>query len=329
MSFKIELGLFNLDCTDYHAILGVPVNADPGDIRKQYLKIARRLHPDSYATESEEDRKRAAEILSKLVNPAYEKLSNKENYTDHLLLVKLKGQQAARQQDTVMLVSESARRLASARGDIEQPYRVAMKELAAKQYEHLDQTLELTGQISELNLIYLMKTTGDDRRPIPRSYEDPSKKQDGPPPPPPPPGPPPRRETRDLIEGYYRRGKEFWGKGNSTGAIKEIRDGLELANKTPECTDLASDGHAFLGQIYLQGKQPTMAKVHFNQAFKLNSSNELARTGLQALDPNWKAPGEQASGSATKGAKPNPKGGKPNTSSGGGLFGGLFGGKKK
>ncbi|MDX2213373.1 MAG: DnaJ domain-containing protein [Oculatellaceae cyanobacterium bins.114] len=322
MLLKVELGLFNLDCTDYHAILGVPVNIDPKDIRKHYLKIARRLHPDSYATEGEQERKRAAEYLSKLVNPAYEKLSQPENYKDHLLLIKLKGQQAARQQETIMLLSDSARRLASALGDIEQPYRVALKELAAKQYEQLDQTLELTGQISELNLIYLMKTA-DRPASLPPPSQEP--KRGGGTPPPPPPRPPEKRGTRELVESYLRRGKEFWGKGDSQTAIKEMREALSLALKDSECTDLASDCYGLLGEIYIQLKQQTMAKVQFNQALKLNPNNEIARAGLRRIDPSWTPPGETPT--PAKGAKPNDKGGKSNDS-GGGLFG-FFGGKKK
>lgn len=53
MSFKIKSGLFKFDLTDHHAILGVPVDADFKDIRKRYLQIARRLHPDSCGAKTE------------------------------------------------------------------------------------------------------------------------------------------------------------------------------------------------------------------------------------------------------------------------------------
>ena len=51
MSLKIDRGLFKYDFIDHHAILCVPVDADVKDIRKRYLQIARRLHPDSSAIE--------------------------------------------------------------------------------------------------------------------------------------------------------------------------------------------------------------------------------------------------------------------------------------
>lgn len=70
MSFNIDKGLFNSDFIDHHAVLGIPVDADQKGIRKRYLKIARRLHPDSSDLKTAEDRRLASEYLSKLVNPA-------------------------------------------------------------------------------------------------------------------------------------------------------------------------------------------------------------------------------------------------------------------
>ena len=154
MSFTIQSGLFGLDFTDHHAVLGVPVDAEPKDMRKKYLKLAQRLHPDSCAKSGEVERKRAEEFLSKLVNPSYEKLSKEKNYTEYILLLKLKGQQALRQQETVVLSSDEARKLATApMGDIDTAYRKAVKELAEQQYNHLERALVFTLRISELNLV--------------------------------------------------------------------------------------------------------------------------------------------------------------------------------
>jgi curved DNA-binding protein CbpA len=135
MSLKIEQGLFNLDFTDYHAILGVPVDADMKEIRKGYLKVARRLHPDSCAKDAESDRQRAAEFLSKLVNPAYEKLSQEKNYSEYCVLLRIKGQQALKQQETVLLIGEPAQKLAAS-NDIDNFYRITLSKLAEQQYEN-------------------------------------------------------------------------------------------------------------------------------------------------------------------------------------------------
>jgi len=51
--------------TDHHAVLGVPIDADVRDIRKRYLNIARRLHPDSTA-ESEAEKQWLANYCQSL-----------------------------------------------------------------------------------------------------------------------------------------------------------------------------------------------------------------------------------------------------------------------
>lgn len=326
MSLKIEQGLFNLEFTDYHAILGVPVDAEAKDIRKRYLNIARRLHPDSGMANTDIDRQQAAEFLSKLVNPAYEKLSQEKNYAEYCVLLRLKGQQALKQQDTVVLTSDSARRVASA-SDLENAYKAALKELAERQYQQLEQALDITGQISELNLVYLMRkegrgeTVGQMRRAAPpsNSVPNPATATRSASTAAPNPAPPPSREA--LILAYLRRSQEFEMKQDYPRSILELRDALKIDPMSSSC-------HSRLGVIYLKTNQATMAKIHFNKALELNPQDEVALEGKRRMEgPNAK--------SMT--GKPDPKGGKPSSSkggksdsqgSGGGLFG-LFGGKKK
>lgn len=335
MSFKFEQGLFSLDFIDYHAILGIPVDAEVKDMRKRYLMIARRLHPDSCATEHEGDRQQAAEFLSKLVNPAYEKLSQEKNYVEHGILLRLKGQQALKQQDTVVLTSDCARRLAAA-SDLDTSYRAALRELSEKQYQRLEQSLELIGQISELNMVYLMRkeSRGESiHPPKPLNSEhsstptaarstaaSPAAK------------PVPAPATREsVIAAYLRRAQEFESKQDFPRAIQELRDALKI-----EATN--SDCHSRLGLIYVRTNQMTMAKIHFNKALELNPQDAVALEGKQRIEtPNGKGAARKPD---VKGGKPdpkakvNPKGkpgsksGKPDAKGGGGLFG-LFGTKKK
>jgi curved DNA-binding protein CbpA len=332
---KIEQGLFSLDFTDYHAILGVPVDAEAKEIRKRYLSIARRLHPDSCATENEADRQRAAEFLSKLVNPAYEKLSQDKNYTEYCVVLRLKGQQALKQQETVALSSDLARRLAAA-SDLDTSYRAAVRSLAETQYEHLNNTAEAIGQISELNLVYLMrKESRGESISSPRASSPTEASATTAPNAAPSPKTPPAPPTRDaLIAAYLRRAQEFEAKQNFPRAIQELREALRMEPTSSVC-------HSRLGLVYFKTKQPTMAKIHFNKALELDPQDAVALEGKQRLEaPNGYNPASKPEG---KGAKPNPKakadprakltprqpskGEKPDTK-GGGLFG-LFGGKKK
>jgi curved DNA-binding protein CbpA len=324
MSFKIEQGLFGLDFTDYHAVLGVPLDAEYNDLRKRYLKIARRLHPDSCSKESEDDRKRAAEYLSKLVNPSYEKISQEKDYTEYLLLLKLKGQQARRQQDTVLLTSELSKKLAAANdSNIDSEYKATVRQLAEHQYEHLNQTLEVTGQLSELNLVYLMRKDGGE---VPRPVSPPPVPTQSGRGTPPSPGPKPPPGKEELVEACLRRAQEYESKEDYVKAIQELRGALEIDPKS-------SRTYGRMGMLYLKSKQLTMAKIHFRKALELDPNDELAQGGMRAADPSSVPPGN----SAQKGQKtttgagnvPPKKGGTPPKQSGGGLFGGIFGGKKK
>lgn len=316
MSFNIEQGLFSFDLTDYHAILGVPVDAEAKDIRKRYLAIARRLHPDSCAAESEADRQRASEYLSKLVNPAYEQLSQERNFTEHQVLLKMKGQQALRQQDTIVLASDTARRLAST-GEVDQTYRGAIRELAEQQYQSLEQTLDRIGQMSELNLVYLMRKHGADGNAAPRSAANrpsTSGKPAARPGQPAPPPPPPTRES--IVASNLRRAQEYEAKNDFASAIRELREALQLSPTSAQC-------HSRLGVVYLKLKQETMAKIHFNQALKLNPQDAIALEGKRRLDIT----SGQAAASPQKPPKAQPKASPPKDDKGGGLFG-LFGKKK-
>lgn len=314
MAFKIEQGLFNSEFTDYHAILGIPINAEIKDIRKRYLKIARRLHPDSSDLKSESDRQQANELLSKLVNPAYEYLSQEKNHSEHCILLKLKGEQAQRQQETVVLVSDIARKLVTS-SSLDQFYQVYVSDLAQKQYQSLDKTLTLTAEISELNLVYLMRKALMGGAEFPKPSAPPeatsssvataqtatSK------------SPKPAATRDELLESFMRRAEELEKKQDYAKAILELREALRIKADNANC-------HSRLGMIYLKTKQPTMAKIHFNKAIELNPKDEIAITGLRSLGvlPNSSAKKEAGS----------PKTTKPNEKSGGGLFG-IFGNKKK
>lgn len=337
MSFKFDKGLFDPDFTDYHAILGIPVDADMKDVRKRYLALARRLHPDSCAQEAEGDRQRASTYLSKLVNPAYEKLSQEKIYTEHCVFLRLKGQNAMKQQDTVVLTSTAAQKLAAA-SEVEISYKAAVRQLAEQQYDHLDQTLDLISQLSELNLVYLMRKNGKfdsvtNSPPRASSAADASgaaasaaSGASSPQSNAPRSGAKAPVTMSQLVDACLRRAQEFEAKQDFGRAVLELREAIKINPRS-------SDAHSRLGVVYLKSGQPTMAKIHFNKALELNPEDERALEGKRKLDPS----GAKSAGAATKaaakpakpaaGAKSAPKGGKPN-SSGGGLFG-LFGGKKK
>jgi len=327
MSFQIDRGLFQLDFQDYHAVLGVPVDAETKEIRKRYLKIARRLHPDSFASESEVDKQRASEFLSKLVNPAWEKLSQEKDRAEYALLLKLKGQQGVQRYSSVELFSETAKQLLSAAAP-DHFYQTSLKNLTEKQYEHLDQTLELTAQISELNLAYLMYresqgelTVAEPKKSIYVTTNPAATTQST--------GPATTSKPaaaasiaakpESPVEQSYRRAEGYFARNNYAQAILELRDALQLEPRNSRC-------HALMGTIYLKQNQATMARIHFNKALEIDPKNTMAVEGKRRLDLAQKAGGGKTS--AAPKAPPAKSAQKPPDKPGGGLFG-LFGGKKK
>ncbi len=316
MSLKIDRGLFKYDFIDYHAVLCVPVDADVKDIRKRYIKIARHLHPDSSASGSPKEKQLASELLSKLVNPAYEKLSVDRSRAEYIIVLSQMGKRLVQESASVEFHTELGRQMASA-GNVEQIYRSAIAKAAETQYESLEKVLQVIAQISELNLVYLMRTAG-------KAFSHNA--------PPPPPASQPKRSSSNSQPKvaatpasepspgtqYIRRAQELIAKNQWAPARIELQDALKLEPNNNRC-------HSLIGVVYLKQNQTTMAKVHFDRALQLDPKDETALEGKKRIEqllghkPNVTKP----TASSTAGVK------QPDKSGGSGLFGGLFGGKKK
>jgi len=310
MSFQIDRGLFFPDFSDFHAILGVSIEADVKEIRKQYLKIARRLHPDSCVAASESDKQLAGQLLSKLVNPAWQYLSQAKSRTDHLLVLNMKGQGAARKRQELEFGSNLAKQLLSSNRP-DHFYRTALKDLSDRQYEQFDQAIELIAQISELNLAFLVAKNGSAESNPPKNQIYTATAT-----PPAPKAPKPEKTpTESLSDQYYRRAEGFAAKGNYAQATIELRDALKIEPNSSRC-------HSLMGMVYLRQNQPTMAKIHFTKALSVDPQDPIALEGKQKLEPP--AAKLPASLSATKSNSTNPN----STKSSSGLFGSLFSKKK-
>jgi curved DNA-binding protein CbpA len=310
MSSKIDRGLFKYDFIDHHAVLCVPVDADVKDIRKRYLKIARRLHPD-ISTANPTDKQLANELLSKLVNPAYEKLSREGTRAEYILILSQVGKRLVQEPTTVELHTDLARQLAGA-GNIDHLYRSAIAKIAETQYDSLQQVVQVIAQVSELNLVYLMRSAGKVSASPPPTQPKTNSAT-----PKPNTAPAPAKED-SIVEQYIRRAQSLIDKNQFAQAKVELQDGLKLEPKNSRC-------HSLIALVYLKQNQLKMAKIHFDNALKLDPNDQTALQWKPKID---KALGVQSS--LTKVTTPPHEGGKqPDKSGGNGLFGGLFGGKKK
>ncbi|MCC3408167.1 MAG: tetratricopeptide repeat protein [Microcoleus sp. PH2017_10_PVI_O_A] len=328
MSFEMTKGLFKYDFTDQHAILGIPLDAEFNDIRKRYMKIARRLHSDTCSFEDSADKEWANQFLSKVVNPAYNKFSKESDRKEYNLLLTAIAKRVAKEQAKMQVESAAAKELATAK-DLEEAYKTAVGKLALKQYESVQETQDAIDQISELNMVYLLRkerlggVVGTGVRPkepigcevgttpataanqtttvtkaAPTTATKPSTPATATPP------PPPKDKPKDdsLADRSCVRAQGFMDSKNYAKATLELKEALKRDPKH-------SKAHALLAMCYLQQNQATMAKLEVQKAL---ASNPQEATALEV-----KKKLEQAS------AKDKKSDEKP------GFFASLFGGKKK
>ncbi len=253
-------GLFKYDFTDQHAILGVPLDAEYKEIRDRYRDIARRLHSDTCSFESQADKDWANKFFSKVVNPAYNKFSKESERKEYNLLLAAIGKRIAKE-PKMQIESEAARQLTTAK-DWEQAYKIAVSKLALKQYESVKETQEAIDQISELNMVYLLrkermgggvgvaagsppkataptstaKTAKTAAAATPATKATPATAT---------PAPPPPKVQDSPAEAYCRRAQGFMDSKSYAKAILELKEAVKREPKH-------SQAHALLAMCYFQ-----------------------------------------------------------------------------
>lgn len=299
---KITRGLSLFDCQDHHAILGIPLNSDSKVIRKRYLKIARILHPDSVAEGIDKDT--ASMLLSKLVNPSYEFLSQPSQMEEYNILLKLVGQRYSQEMNRFQIVSDKAKELLQTQ-DYEAFYQDSIESLAKQQFSELDQYLDVTGALSEVNLVYLYRREGAPAVARPAPASEPQARSTG------NVGPsrnprttgsgisrpasgglttgqpisePARTVNYDLVNQYCRRAEELVAKACYLEAIRELKEVVEGNNPIDPNN---SEVYTLLGDIYKDHmKQPVMAKPFYTKALRADPNNAQAKKKLADITPS-------------------------------------------
>jgi curved DNA-binding protein CbpA len=283
MPFQIYQGLFQFDLIDHFAILGVSIDAEHQDIRERYLKIAYKLHPDTCRIKSPAEREQANQLLSKLVNPAYEHLSREVSRGEFRLILAQMGKGMARDFSKITLGSEIAKKLSQSSANYELAYQRSLQSLVIDQYTFLENTCQKIAQLSELNMVYLMLTEGQGNKKATSKVfitqanlsqsEVESTVATG----------LPSKPKESPLETYIRRAQESLGNNNPAQALRELRDALREEPDNSIC-------HALLGLAYLRQNQLSMARVHINRAWKTNPKNptiiECKRELDKIVNPN-------------------------------------------
>ncbi len=312
----IQAGLFQLGMIDHHAVLGFPLTADPQAVRKRYLKVARKLHPDSLREASETQRQLASQLLSKRVNPAYKVLSQDKLAKEHNILLGMKQQQLVASPELVSLTSDRAKQLIISSA-VEADYAAAVEQIAKIQFSDLGNVEAAIGEFSELNVAYLIRSKKQSTAPVSKptaaAAENATSKT-------------PQNAARSIsvrsrpssiIDSYIRRAKEFEEQRDYSRGILELREAIASHPQSAPC-------HACLASLYLSTGQATMARIHAKRALTFDPENQTAQTVQTKLSAD-----EQPASGKQPASKALAKGTKKGNQQGGGLLSGLFGGKKK
>ena len=298
MSFHFSHGLFKFDIVDHYAILGVSLRADAKEIRNRYLTIAQILHPDICKAETENEKKLANELLSKLVNPAYEILSKEQTRSEYQLVLSQIGQRLATEQGKITIYSQSAKELFRSANKLDLLYLQKLQALANQEYQSLTTVTKSIAKISELNLVHL----------VVKAHQKIKQEQE--------------KRTSNTGVGdihksspaaqYLNRAQRYLEQQNFNQALIELKEVLRIDPNS-------SSGYALWGLTYLRQNKVSMAKVYINKAQELNPRDPFLIEGKRELDKlisydkKTTNPGQSSS----------------EKSRGSGIFSGLFGNKKK
>jgi len=301
---------------DYYAALGLPIISSPVYIRHVYLSIARILHPDIYGFSTEE-KETATQYLAKLVNPAYNVLMKEDERKAYQGIFKLLAMRLMKKSRNVPIYAPIACKLMMAPSD--GLYERSVSEIAKVQYQSLKTILEYTGQISELNLVYILYKEGyqygapnmppvlTPMSPPANAILSPSNYAPAIPKPNYPASPQystnqstvnrpfnaasadetviqSQSQDRGAIASRLKVCEIYMSQGDWKSALKDLREILQLDKNNSKC-------HAMLGVVYKNINQPQMAKVSLKLALQINPQEPLALKYIKELDnPNPSQP---------------------------------------
>lgn len=266
--------------SDPYAVLGISVTADERRISKRYRQVAKQLHPDQQMNANEESREFANQILSRLVNPAYQRIKQDKGRAEVLATLRFKVRRLSREEKLTQDSNYAKQLFHVDESEVELLYEKALTELSATQYQSAEVFATQTSAIAELNLIYLRRKMGE---PIIRekreglvsaktvqnsagganSANQTAAKE--------------KTSAVDYAQRHVMRAKTYIASKSYSQAIQELRDAVRIEPDN-------SNYHSMLGQAYLLQKMMGMAKVHIRQALKLDPKNAIALKYAKQLD---------------------------------------------
>ncbi|MEL7316865.1 MAG: J domain-containing protein, partial [Cyanobacteria bacterium J06559_3] len=270
--------------SDPYSVLGVAVTADERRIAKRYRQIAKQLHPDQQLNSDDAAREFAGQMLTRLVNPAYQRLKQDKGRAETLATLRFKVRRLTREEKLVARQDSSKHLMDADEAEVEILYEKRLSELADTQYVSAENFVQQTTAIAELNLIYLRRKMGDpvirekriglvastSKQQSASSYPGSNTATTGP-------SLTEEPKSSDYAQRHISRAKAYINKKSYAQAIQELRDAVRIEPKN-------SQYHSMLGQAYLLQKMVGMSKVHFRQALRLDPNNLVALKYAKKLE---------------------------------------------
>jgi curved DNA-binding protein CbpA len=316
---RITKGIGYQGFDDHYAILGLPITATERQVRDRYLTIAKRLHPDVCRLAAG-DKDLATRYFARLVNPAYFALNRTRERAEYIKVLKLIPKLMLKRNQKITPQSGVAQKLAS--DPSQETYERAVTAISTVQFESMATFLDFAGDLSELNLVFLLSSEGcthliakpseegdrtaraetsstasstpEQSRPARTGYYDTSAKA----------GtsrsmgsasvpPKPQADlTKAMAKKHLQEAQALISRRQWQDALKELRNALKLDNQNSQC-------HTLMGVVYMNQNFVGMAKASFQEALKLDPKDRVALDNLQKLD--GKTPKKQSSSGDTQG----------------------------
>lgn len=268
---------------DPFALIGVSLSADEKRLAKRYRQIAKKLHPDALASGNASEGMNgqvAAQVIARIVNPAYQKLKHEKGRQESLAAIRFRVRRLVRT-EKLLPTFDSAQQLAAIDdGNVDIFYEQWLTWLAERQFESLDDLYVRSLEVSQLNLVFLSRKLENlvirpKRAGLISATVTPTAAVAS-----------PTAESAagatetanaaasgqleiNYAQKHTSRAKTYLTQQNYEMAVQELREALKISPQSPEI-------HSMIGQAYYRQNLSGMAKSHFRQALKLKPNHKVA-----------------------------------------------------
>ncbi|NEP20018.1 MAG: tetratricopeptide repeat protein [Leptolyngbya sp. SIO4C1] len=259
---------------DPYAVLGISVTAEERRILKRYRQIAKVLHPDALREQDTAIQTFASQVLSRIVNPAYQRLKQEKTRSEALATMRFRVRRLARA-DQLQPTFESAQQLLRIpEPEVDVFYENTLSRIAEVQFTSAAAFHESLEQLSQLNTVFLRRKMGDivirekrtgliatSAKQSDAVVEDSTEAE---------------TPTINYAEKYGIRARTYLTQQNYEMAVQELREALKLE---PNNTEF----HSMIGQAYFVQKKYGMARAHLKRAAELNPNHPIVQKYLRMV----------------------------------------------